>query len=241
MTDGPYRVLIAEDDIDIASTLSRGLTREGYEPSVAHDAAQALAIHSARRCSAAVVDMMLGRDRGVDLVRRLRADGMTGPILILSALSGVEDRSDGLDSGADDYIAKPFDFAELLTRLRVHQHRRDRVAATAAQGARVAGLTYDPELREVAGTHRRVALTQREGDLLAFLIGHSNRLVSRGEIFDTLWAGEGGSSENVVDVYIGYLRRKLAPIEEFGVSLRTIRGRGFMLTENIDADAPDLD
>lgn len=239
MTDAPYRVLIAEDDLDIASTLSRGLAREGYAPAIAHDAEGALALHRAAPCSAAVVDMMLGADRGCDLVRRLRAGGLGGPILILSALSGVEDRSDGLDSGADDYIAKPFDFAELVTRLRVHQRLRDRATPARAVPVRLGGLVYDPELREVAGAGRRVALTQREGDLLAFLIGQAERLVSRGEIFDTLWAGEGGSSENVVDVYIGYLRRKLAPITDFGLGLRTIRGRGFMLTETTHADSTD--
>ncbi len=233
MTDTPGRVLIAEDDVDIAATLARGLAREGYEAEIAHDGGAALHAHGRSPCDAAIVDMMLGDDRGTDLVRRLRERGMRGPILMLSALSGVEDRTDGLEAGADDYIAKPFEFAELLTRLRVQAARRSR-SGTEAGPVRLAGLALDPELREVTGGARPVLLTPREAALLAFFVEHAGRVVSRGEIFDTLWAGEGGSSENVVDVYIGYLRRKLSPIEAYGLSLRTIRGRGFLLTEARD-------
>lgn len=230
----PKRVLIAEDDVDIASTLSRGMAREGYDPVVAHDAASALAAARAGPLDAAVIDMMLGADRGEALVRRLRGAGMEGPILMLSALSAVEDRAEGLAAGADDYIAKPFDFAELMTRLSLYTHMRARERGRDGGPQALAGLSYDPALREVTGAGRRVALTQREGDLIAFLLVNANRLVSRGEIFDTLWAAEGGSSENVVDVYIGYLRRKLTPIQDFGVQIRTIRGRGFMLTDQMD-------
>lgn len=228
------RVLIAEDDLDIASTLSRGMAREGYEPVVAHDAASALAAARSAPIDAAVIDMMLGTDRGEALVKRLRGQGMDGPILILSALSAVEDRAEGLAAGADDYIAKPFDLAELMTRLSLYTHMRERGRARGESGSTFGGLSYDPALRQVEGGGRRVTLTSREGDLIAFLILRGNALVSRGEIFDTLWAAEGGSSENVVDVYIGYLRRKLAPLEAFGVQIRTIRGRGFMLTDQVD-------
>lgn len=233
MTAGK-RVLIAEDDVDIASTLSRGMEREGYDPVVAHNAAAALAAAREAPLDAAVIDMMLGSDRGEALVRRLRSTGMDGPILILSALSAVEDRAEGLAAGADDYIAKPFDFAELMTRLTLYSRMRQRGQGRAPATATLAALAYDPTTREVTGADRRVTLTQREGELLAYLVTNANRLVSRGEIFDALWAGEGGSSENVVDVYIGYLRRKLAPLEAFGVQIRTIRGRGFMLTDRVD-------
>jgi len=235
MTDTPPRVLIAEDDEDIAATLSRGLAREGYESLVAGDAASALDL-GGRGCAAAIVDMMLGADRGTDLVRALRARGHRGPVLMLSALSGVEARTDGLEAGADDYIAKPFEFTELLARLRVQEARRSR--RTAPNRALVlGGLALDPDLREVTGAGRRIVLTPREAALLTHLLAHAGTVVSRGALFDALWAGEGGSSENVVDVYIGYLRRKLAPIEAFGLGLRTIRARGFILTETTDHDA----
>jgi len=227
MTTGKT-ILIAEDDGDIASALSRGLSADSYHPLIAHDAVDALDIVARTPCDAAIVDMMLGNDRGTDLVRRLRATGMDGPILILSALSGVEDRTEGLESGADDYIAKPFEYAELLARLRVQENRRGRSDTPRPLLGR---LIYDDTLRAVTNGERTIALTEREADLLKFLAANANALSSRGDIYDTLWAKTEGSSENVVDVYIGYLRRKLAPLEDFGVALRTVRGRGFILAE----------
>ncbi len=227
MTTGKT-ILIAEDDGDIASALSRGLSADSYYPLIAHDAVDALDIVARTPCDAAIVDMMLGNDRGTDLVRRLRATGMDGPILILSALSGVEDRTEGLESGADDYIAKPFEYAELLARLRVQENRRGRSDTLRPLLGR---LVYDDTLRAVTNGERTIALTEREADLLKFLAANANALSSRGDIYDTLWAKTEGSSENVVDVYIGYLRRKLAPLEDFGVALRTVRGRGFILAE----------
>ncbi|MCL4157596.1 UNVERIFIED_CONTAM: hypothetical protein GTU68_038896, partial [Idotea baltica] len=159
----PKRVLIAEDDRDIASTLARGLRMEGYEPAIAYDGSTALALVKAEPCCAAVVDMMLGDDRGDQLVRRLRAHGMDGPILILSALSSVNDRTMGLDSGADDYIVKPFDFSELMARFRVHEMRRDRDTDTS--GVRTfADLSYDAETRTVQCETRKESLTERESD-----------------------------------------------------------------------------
>ena len=226
------RILIAEDDHDIASTLSRGLRREGYAPVIAHDAAGAIAALRDHPVSAALVDMMLGADRGDELVRQLRAHGMAGPILILSALSAVEDRTEGLEAGADDYIAKPFEFAELLARLKVQERRRQKPEPSHGRNA-LAEARLKPEMRQVTNDRRTVTLTQREWDLFVLLVTAGERVVSRGEIFDTLWAREGGSSENVVDVYIGYLRRKLAPSSDFGFEIRTIRARGFTLTENL--------
>lgn len=230
MVEASPRVLIVEDDEDIASALSRGLAREGYDPVVAQDIASAADL-AGRGCDAAIVDVMLGDQSGTDLVRRLRADGMSAPIIILSALSGVDERASGLEAGADDYVAKPFEFSELVARLKVQERRR---IAEATETIAVAGMRYDPETREVEGASRSVALTEREGDLLAYLIRNAGHVVSRGDIFDSLWLGGGGSSENVVDVYIGYLRRKLAPLSNFGIDIRTVRGRGFMLTEISD-------
>jgi len=227
MSETPRRVLIVEDDEDIAGALARGFAAENYRPIVAHDVAGAIAV-AASGCEAAIVDVMLGEDRGEDLVRRLRAGGFNAPIIMLSALSGVDDRTNGLAAGADDYVAKPFEFAELMARLQVQERRR---AAASAERRKGRALTYNADTREVVCDGRAVALTEREGELLVFLIAHAGQVVSRGEIFDALWLSEGGSSENVVDVYIGYLRRKLAPMSNFGAEIRTIRGKGFMLTE----------
>jgi len=230
MTEG-RRILVLEDDEDIASALARGLAREGYQPVLAHDLAEARTLAAAGPLTAAVIDVMLGEEDGKAMVRDLRAAGMRAPIVMLSALSGVAARAEGLDAGADDYVAKPFDFADLIARIQVQERRR--AAATQAP-RRFAGLSYDPDRRLVEGGGRALTLTEREGALLELFLARPEQVLSRGMIFDTLWAGVGGSSENVVDVYIGYLRRKLAPMRDFGADLRTLRGRGFMLTRAQD-------
>lgn len=219
------RILLLEDDEDIASALARGLRREGYEPVIAHDIAGAEAIPELASVDAAVVDVMLGSDDGRRMVRRLRGAGMRAPIVMLSALSGVEDRAAGLEAGADDYVVKPFDFADLVARIRVQEHRR-----AGPQIRRFADLTYTPDRREAAGPERAVTLTERESLLLEHFLDHPETVLSRGAIFDALWSGIGGTSENVVDVYIGYLRRKLATTGATEAQLRTLRGRGFVLT-----------
>jgi len=219
------RILVLEDDEDIASALARGLEREGYRAVVALDLETARALSADCVFDAAVVDVMLGDEDGKDMVRDLRAAGMRAPIVMLSALSGVAARAAGLEAGADDYVAKPFDFADLIARIQVQERRR----ADEAKGA-YAGLRYDPAQRLAQGPGRSARLTEREGVLLELLLAHPEQVLSRGYIFDALWAGDGGASENVVDVYIGYLRRKLAPAPAFGVELRTVRGRGFTLT-----------
>ena len=216
------RILIVEDDEDISSALARGLRREGYVPLVAFESRGAMEQLS-QGCTAAIVDVMLGDENGHDLVRRMRREGFDMPVIMLSALSSVDDRASGLAAGADDYVAKPFEMAELIARVKVQETRR---AASAHDYPQIREDT-----REVVGAGRTVALTQREMDLLSFLMPRAGEVLSRGEIFDALWLQEGGSSENVVDVYLGYLRRKLSPPESFGIEIRTMRGRGFVLTK----------
>ena len=216
------RILIVEDDEDISSALARGLRREGYAPMVAFETRGAME-QVAKGCTAAIVDVMLGEENGHDLVRRMRREGFDMPVIMLSALSSVDDRASDLASGADDYVAKPFELAELIARVKVQETRR---AASAQDYPQIR-----EETREVVGAGRTVALTQREMDLLSFLMPRAGEVLSRGEIFDALWLNEGGSSENVVDVYLGYLRRKLSPPETFGIEIRTMRGRGFVLTK----------
>ena len=218
------RVLIVEDDPDIASLLRRGLGASGYRAEWAETNAAALAAVEAGGIDAAIVDMMLGAESGAVLLTEMRRRGHRLPVLLLSALARVEDRARGLDAGAQDYIVKPFEFAELLARLEVQLRR----AAPRQDVLRLGGLVYDPVTRAVAGGPRQV-LTEREGELLAWLIGRGGALATRGEIFDALWAPHGGATENVVDVYVGYLRRKLGNFAEYGLVLRTLRGRGFQL------------
>jgi DNA-binding response OmpR family regulator len=223
MAEDRRKILIVEDDDDIAAALSRGLQREGYDVSVAIDMVSARAEFQ-QQYDAAIVDSMLGQDRGEDLIRELRQQGQRLPIVMLSALSNVEDRTRGLKAGADDYVAKPFEFAELLARLRVQEQRQHQDTPE---------LGVDRDRRMIRYGANEITLTQRELDLFEHLLAHAGRVQTRGEIFDALWLQEGGSAENVVDVYIGYLRRKLGPPEKFNLEIKTVRGRGFLL-EHLD-------
>ncbi|TCM85206.1 response regulator transcription factor [Rhodovulum steppense] len=222
MAENANSILIVDDDPEITSALARGLGLHGYRTICAHRVEEALMRFREDRPGAAIVDVMIGSDSGIELVRALRAEGIRTPILMLSALSEVEDRTAGLDAGADDYIAKPFAFDELVTRLKVQERRARRSDPAPA-------LRLDPAIRTVHGPATSITLTEREFALFELLWTHRGEVLSRADLFDRLWAREGTSSENVVDVYIGYLRRKLAPTREFGFELRTLRNRGFML------------
>jgi DNA-binding response OmpR family regulator len=172
---------------------------------------------------------MLPDGSGHDVCRTLRAEGYTGPILFLSAKDEVNDRVEGLALGADDYIVKPFEFGELVARLRTQLRRRENVAGERDTVA-VGGLALDLTTRQARFGDVSARLTQRETDLLAALMREPDRPLSRGEIFDRLWARQGGLSLNVVDVYVGYLRTKLADVARLGgPTIVTVRGRGFML------------
>ena len=219
MTSAP-RLLIVDDDPEITSALARGLALHGYAVETLNRAESALIELRDPGYSAAIIDVMIGPDSGIDLVRAARAAGARMPILMLSALSEVEDRAAGLEAGADDYIVKPFSFDELTARLKVQESR---AAATRPAPAR---LSAD---RTLSTDTRSVALTDREYALLDLLARHPGTPLSRGEIFDALWASDGSGSENVADGYVGYLRKKLSPASDFGFEIKTLRNRGFCL------------
>ncbi|WP_353476500.1 response regulator transcription factor (plasmid) [Salipiger sp. H15] len=219
MTDLP-RLLVVDDDPEICSALARGLGLHGYAVETCNRADLALHRLAARGFDAAVIDVMLGADSGIELVRAARAAGVTLPIVMLSALSEVEQRAAGLEAGADDYVVKPFAFDELIARLKVQQHR---AATLRPAPARLSAADHS-----LSTPARSVTLTDREFALLSLLASHAGSPLSRGEIFDRLWAGE-SRSENVVDVYIGYLRRKLKPGTDFGFEIITLRQQGFCL------------
>jgi DNA-binding response OmpR family regulator len=222
------RVLVVEDDCDIRSMLERGLAAEGFEVSVADRVDLALEAARAIPPAAVVLDIMLPDGSGHDVCRILRSDGFKGPILFLSAKDEVSDRVEGLATGADDYIVKPFDFIELLARLRTHMLRRE--GAGDPNLVTAGRLTLDLTTRQARYGAVSARLTQRETELLHALMRTPNRPLSRGDVFDELWATHGGLSLNVVDVYVGYLRTKLGDIARVGgPMIVTVRGRGFML------------
>lgn len=214
------RLLIIEDDPEITSALSRGLALHGYDTGSENRASRGLDLLKGGEFDAAIVDVMLGSDSGIDLVRAARAAGVAIPILMLSALSDVQHRAAGLEAGANDYVVKPFTFDELVARLRVQEHR--------VEALRPSPAILTQSTRVLSTPDSQVTLTEREYDLLALLIAHAGTPLPRGQIFDALWQAEGSSSENVVDVYIGYLRKKLSGIA-FGFEISTLRNRGFCL------------
>lgn len=230
------RVLIVEDDPDIGSVLMRGLKAEGFAPDWTADPGAALDQLSAGSHEAAIIDRMLGSESGLSLIRHLRARGVNLPLLVLSALSGVEDRAEGLAAGADDYVVKPFQFAELTARLRVALLRprppEAPLAAAPLPAREFGALRFDPERGEISAAQAPpVALTERETALMAALMAQAGQVVPRHRLFDQVWGGLEGATENNVDVYLGYLRRKLARLPEAGIAIRTLRGRGFTLEE----------
>ena len=222
-------VLVVEDDADIGALLDRGLGAAGFSVKWVDSAGDALRHISEHAPNAILLDVMLPDGTGNDLCRSLRQQGFSGPILFLSAKDEVSDRVDGLAAGGDDYIVKPFSFDELVARLRAQLMRREAIGDRPTLTA-IGGLSLDPDTRQARYRDIVAKLTQRESELLALFMENPNKPIARGDIFDRLWLDQGGASLNVVDVYIGYLRGKLADVVKAGgPTISTVRGRGFML------------
>jgi two-component system response regulator MprA len=218
------RVLIVEDDIDIADVLRRSLRNEGYEVKTSADGIEALDIAAGFVPDLVVLDLGLPGMDGVEVCRRLRSDGDV-PILMLTARAETEDRVTGLDSGADDYLVKPFERQELLARIRALLRRRPPRGSASME---VGDLTLNPDTREVRRGEREIELTNREFELLEFLLRNERLVVSRERLLDEVWGYDPMAATNTIDVFISNLRRKL---EEGGESrlLHTKRGAGYVL------------
>ena len=215
---------MVEDDRDIADVLRRSLGMEGYEVRLAGDGEEALAESSVFEPDAVVLDLGLPRLDGVEVCRRLREDGDV-PILMLTARDGVDDRVEGLDSGADDYLVKPFERAELLARLRALLRRRPpRGSAFLVAG----DLRLNPDTREVFRGEREIELTGREFELLEHLMRNERLVVSRQTLLDEVWDYHPYAETNTIDVFVSNLRRKLEARGEPRV-LHTVRGSGYVL------------
>jgi two-component system OmpR family response regulator len=219
------RVLLVEDDAKLAGAVGRGLRAEGHAVDVAGDGEAALLQAGVYEYDAIVLDVMLPRRDGLDVCRTLRERGCWAPVLMLTARDGVSDRIAGLDVGADDYLAKPFDFGELLARLRA---LRRRVPAERPARLELGDLVVDPASHAVTRDGRDVPLTAREFAVLEFLARHPGQVVSRTMLLEHVWDENFMGSTNVVDQYVGALRRKLE--QPFGRPLlHTVRGVGFRL------------
>ena len=215
------RLLLVDDEERLLAALQRGLSAEGFVVSTATDGLQGLRLAQEGDFDAVVLDVMLPRLSGYEVVRRLRADDNWVPVLMLSAKDGEHDQADALDDGADDYLTKPFSFVVLLARIRALLRR----GATARPAVlQVGDLTVDPASREVRIGAAPVALTPREFVLLEYLARNPDRAVAKHELLQHVWGNPDEVAPNAVEVYIGYLRRKLG-----SGRLLTVRGAGYRL------------
>lgn len=218
------RVLVVEDDEDIADVLRRSLRQEGHEVRTAADGEEALASAHDFAPDMVVLDLGLPKLDGVEVCRRLREESDV-PILILTARADTDDRVRGLDAGADDYLVKPFERAELLARLRALMRRRP---PRGSASLRVSDLTLNPDTRDVSRGDRQLDLTAREFELLEFLLRNQKLVISRERLLEEVWGYDPTSMTNTIDVFISNLRRKL---EEGGETriLHTKRGAGYVV------------
>ncbi len=223
----PSYIAIVDDDSAIRSALGRALRMENYEVELFEDGLSALRSVQLRAPDAIVLDLQLPDIDGLEVCRRIRRAGDPTPILMLTARDAVNDRVEGLDVGADDYLVKPFDLAELLARLRALLRRHSYAEGDEAV-LRFEDLTMNPSTREVKRAERSIALTKIEFDLLELFLRHPRQVLTRDQILDLVWGYTFDSGTNSLAVYIGYLRRKL---EESGEArlIQTVRGVGYAL------------
>jgi DNA-binding response OmpR family regulator len=217
------RILIVEDNPRILAFLAKGLREEGYIVETAADGDSAFEKARTQGFDAAVVDVMIPGRSGFDLVRDLRGSGVALPVLMLTARDRTEDKVEGLDSGADDYLTKPFDFSELTARLRALLRRR---VAGAPAVLRVGDLEMDPATREVRRGSTSVELTPREFSLLEYLLRNADRPLSRATLMEHVWGIRFDPGTNIVDVCVNALRNKLGREPEL---IHTVRGVGYAI------------
>jgi two-component system, OmpR family, copper resistance phosphate regulon response regulator CusR len=217
------RILVVEDNPRIAGFLEKGLREEGYVVQTAADGDTAFARASAEGFDAAVVDVMIPGRSGLEVVRDLRAAGIALPVLLLTARDQTEDKVQGLDSGADDYLTKPFDFSELTARLRALLRRS---GAGAPAVLRTGDVELDPTTREVRKAGEEVELTPKEYALLEYLLRNADRPLSRATLMEHVWGIRFDPGTNVVDVFINALRNKVDREREL---IQTVRGVGYVI------------
>lgn len=226
--DWAVHVLVIEDEVALAETIRRGLISEGFAVNVEHRGDVGFTTAMSDQFDAIVLDIMLPGKNGYEIVRELRAQGVWTPILMLSAKDGEYDLADAFDLGADDYLVKPFSFVVLFARLRALLRRGapERPAVLSA-----GDLLLDPASHEVRRGGQHVALTPREFSVLEFLMRNHGTVVSKGEIMRGVWDTNYEGDDNIVEVYIGYLRRKVdSPFSRN--SIETVRGVGYRLVDN---------
>ena len=221
------RILLAEDEPNVAGTINKSLTEQGYSVTVALDGKTALQLAYSSTFDIMILDIMLPHINGMDLCRQLRQNNILTPILFLTALSTTDNIVAGLDAGADDYLVKPFKFAELEARIK-SLFRRKNLSLQSDDSISIGNIKVNLGSKLVTCNNEQLNLTSREFRLLEYLLKNKNRVVSRMEILENVWGIDFNMGTNVVDVYINYLRKKIEkdPAHKF---IQTVIGMGYML------------
>lgn len=220
------RILVVEDQKKTAQFIRRGLTEQGYAVDMAGDGREAESLAQTHEYDLIILDVMLPGQDGVQVCRNLRQLRVHTPILMLTALTATEDKVKGLDSGADDYLGKPFEFNELLARARALVRRHQ----GAKPGLKIADLELDPSTRKITRGGQEISLTAREFALLEYLMQHAGRVVTRTMISEHVWDIHFDNESNVIDVYINFLRKKIDKGHKKPI-LHTVVGVGYVMEE----------
>jgi len=224
-------ILIVEDEVRIADTLRVGLTENGYEVEVAYDGHLGYKLFQSRPFNLVVLDINLPVYSGYELCKLIRSNNNDIPIIMVTALSNLEDKIEGYDAGADDYVIKPFEFRELLMKIRVLLRRSGNERIPIGNILRAADLEMNLGTKEVRRDGHVINLTAKEFQLLEFLIRNKNRVVSRADIAVNVWEIDFDTNTNIIDVYINYVRNKMdKPFER--KLIQTLVGMGYILKDN---------
>lgn len=224
-------ILLVDDEPRIADTLSFGLTENGYEVTVAYDGKIGYRMFRKGHFDLLVLDINMPGMNGYELCKRIRAEDTNIPIIMLTALGTIDDKIEGYDAGADDYILKPFEFRELMMKIRVLLRRSSDAAQPAGSILRAGDLIMNLDTREVKRGERTISLTSKESQLLEYLLRNKNRVVSRADIAINVWNIDFDTNTNIIDVYINYVRNKVdKPFPD--KLIHTQVGLGYTLREN---------
>ena len=221
------RILVVEDEKKVAGFVKRGLEQEGYAVDLAEDGIEGQHLAETNDYDAVILDIMLPKKSGLDVLKELKEGEVTSPVLLLTARDSVDDRVKGLDLGADDYLTKPFAFEELVARLRALMRRGGQGSATLS----FADLSLDPATRKATRGEEEVSLTLKEYALLEYLLRNPKRVLSRAVIAEHVWDQTFDSETNVVDVYINHLRNKVDSDQKKRL-IHTVRGVGYVLKDD---------
>ncbi len=225
-----YNILIIEDEKRVADLLKQGLEENGYQTVTAYDGAMGLRLFQSAQCQLVISDVILPKMNGFELCKAIKTINHNIPVLMLTALGSTDDKLDGFDAGADDYMTKPFDFRELLARVRALLKRSGEVVDDAPTHLSYADLSIDLNLREVWRGKTLVKLSPKEYNLLLYMVENAEKVISRVEIAEKVWHTHFDTGTNFIDVYINYLRKKID--KDYDVKLiRTKPGVGFILTD----------